>query len=89
MISMYTYDLKKGNKIIGFVTFSYPLHGKYVVISEVSKCKNKYIKTHRFPIKIELAHDDGVDIIYTRVINVSKKSKRQIELLTNGGAYFI
>lgn len=79
----YSYPVWDGKQIIGHRNFQFRLMGKAVVIPTVSELKRIYNKRYEeiiFPISY-LSEDDGITIKMTRVIDVRRKSQRQIKIL--------
>lgn len=84
MIRTYFYDLWNGKETVGQLRTTTPIRGRSITVSEVSIFKLPYgtnPKTITCPIDVITTSDDGVTIIMKRVINVRRKSKRQIALL--------
>lgn len=87
MITGYTYRLMKKNKHVGNYHSLYPLRGESITQREISRFRQKYgqrVKYIKCPLKLIFVKDDGVLITWERVIDVTKKSKRQIDILKEG-----
>ena len=86
MLTGYTYELWNGKKVVGHKTTMYPLLAEKFRQLEVSIFEQKYGQTPReiiVSISRRLLTDNGVDITYRRILDVSRKSKRQIKILKN------
>jgi hypothetical protein len=83
----YSYELWNGKAVVGhFNTFT-PLYGKFLVIPSIPLLKQPYgkkIVEVCVPVTTRFVSDDGVDIVVRRVLDVRKKSKKQIEILKKG-----
>lgn len=86
MAMYYKYELWNGKEVVGiyFSTFKLRLIGKFIILSGRDELKRSYSKKYesiKVPIATRLVYDDGVEYRYRLVLDVRKKSKRQIELL--------
>lgn len=85
MVMGYRYDLWNGKEIVGTHYRSSPiLYGRNIVLDEVPIFKQLYGKRQKtivVPVYYQEVSDDGVTITIRRVLDVRKKSKRQIEIL--------
>jgi hypothetical protein len=80
----YTYDIWDGKNVIGSVTESFPLRGKFYVFSVLHPFKELYVGKQSEHICIPIhyiQYDNGVTITSTRVLDVRRKSKRQKALI--------
>lgn len=87
MSTNYTYELWNGTKVVGHYTSPYKLSGKFLTISELSTLKqpyNKKLSTNTFNLTFRLLPSDGISFTYRTVIDVRRKSVRQIKLLCEG-----
>lgn len=84
MTRIYIYKLwNGGDDYVGEVTSITPFLGKYANFAEYSTLKQPYGITMKFievPIHL-LISDNGVTITQTRVLDVRRKSPRQIKLI--------
>lgn len=71
----YNYQLWNGKQIIGIIRLKEPIRGKALVLSFFGP-----YETITLPL-FYLSEDDGVRVLTCRVLDVRKKSKRQIERL--------
>ena len=82
---MKKYDIWNGKKVIGSYESNDILQGKSLTImynSRVNlKSKTLYLGTIEIPIITRLVHDDGVEYLVRRCLDVRKKSKRQIKII--------
>jgi hypothetical protein len=74
----YKYELWKGKKMVGLLLSTDKIVGHEFIVPE--KIGNK-IQKITLPISFRVISDDGVDVHYRRVLDVTKKSKRQINSL--------
>lgn len=84
MIQTYAYELWNGKEVIGEVTSRYRFNGKTVFVPTVSAFKEHYNKTYKhiqIPIIVRCVYNDGITITLRSVLDVRRKSKRQIELI--------
>ena len=84
MPHQYTYELWNGKKVVGTVTMFTEACGKYMIFCEQSILKQMYsrkTKEIKVPIAYRFISDDGVDHVMRKVLDVRKKSKRQIEII--------
>ncbi len=86
MITSFKYELWNGKKVVGYRYSIYGFYGKYLIVPELSMLKQPYnrrIKEIKIPIITRLVFNDGVTFTYRMCLDVSRKSKRQIELIKN------
>jgi len=79
-----SYELWNGKESVGYCRISGELLGKYVLIYSVSAYKQLYSRraeTIQVPISYRVVEKTGADTLLRTVLDVRKKSKRQIELL--------
>jgi len=91
MLKGFNYELWDGKKCIGHFYSNYPLYGKYLVLPEASVLKHQYgrpWKEIKIPIITRHLKDDGIDYTIRRVLDIRKKSKRQIEIIKNCKSLF-
>lgn len=84
MITGYSYDLWNGKEVVGKYHSMFPIKGQFLIIPEETEFKRSYRKKyrqHKFIMSSLVIHDDGVSFTVKRVIDVRRKSKRQINLL--------
>lgn len=74
----YKYEMWNRSTLIGTISINTIANGRYLVIPFISK---GIIEEIKLPIRIRIIGDDGIDLTYRRVLDVSRKSKRQIDLL--------
>lgn len=87
MIRNYIYELRKSGTVVGRISLLHPLFGTCAVFPMVSVFKASYarrIETVTVPIQHVLISDDHVDAHHRTVLNVTKKSKRQIKAILDG-----
>lgn len=87
MIKNYRYELWSGKKAVGYYDAFAPILGNHLIVPEDSIFKRGYRKkraTIKVPIMSVAISDDGIDLVIRRVLDVSRKSHRQIEILTRG-----
>lgn len=80
----YIYELYKAGKIIGTYWSSNKLVGKFLVVPELHTLKERYStrpKMIEVPLVSHVVYDDGVEYRVRMRLDVSKKSKRQIDIL--------
>lgn len=90
MVTGYTYELWDGKEVIGHFFSLHQIYGLYLVVPTVSTLKQSYYKKSeeiKVPILHRVIYDNGVDITIRKVLDVRKKSKRQIEILKQGNKY--
>lgn len=84
MINGYSYKLWNGKKVIGIKTLFFKLQGLHIVFPSIPLFKQSYFKKVeeiKVPIVYKEVSDNGVQIVLERMLDVSKKSKRQIRIL--------
>lgn len=84
MPTRYTYEMWKGDKLIGSITTLSPLMGRFLYVPEVIVLKALYSQKRtiiEIPISWKLVSDDGVNVTQKRILDVSRKSNRQIKLI--------
>lgn len=87
MSHFYSYELWDGKRSLGVYSTMFPLKGMFLVIPEVSTFKQPYnrkLKEIKLPIIYRIVEDNGVDCLTRRVLDVRRKSKRQIEIIKKG-----
>lgn len=80
----YTYEVWNGKKVIGRYNISSSILGRFLIVPEVSIFKQSYYKKAtyiRVPVIYQFVSDNGIEVTYKRVLDVRKKSKRQIKIL--------
>lgn len=75
MSKMYTYELWNGKEVVGTIDIRNPIMGVNFTIMSY-----RY-KDITMPVRTRVVSDDGVDVVLRRVLDVSRKGKRQIEFL--------
>ena len=78
------YELWDGKAVVGIYSSRYKLAGDHIIIYEISILKQKYNskpKVIKVPLLIRQVNNDGIDFNYRLVLDVKKKSKRQIRIL--------
>jgi len=88
MATSYSYELWDGKKVVGHFNASFPLCGAHVVVPEVSTLKQRYgtrVKYIKVPMATRVVSDNGVDRLIRLVLDVRKKSNRQIRVLIERG----
>jgi hypothetical protein len=84
MPTILTYELWKGEQVVGHYYSTSPVMGTTLIIPEISSLKQPYdqkIKEIHIPISWRHVSDDGVTMTFKRVLDVTKKSKRQIRII--------
>lgn len=84
MIRSYRYELWDGKKSVGEYVTTRQLFGKYLIVPEQTILKHRYgsvWKEIKVPIIVRVVSDDGVDYTVRRVLDIRRKSKRQIDFL--------
>ncbi len=84
MPTKYTYELWNGKKVVGTVTLFTMALGKYMVFYDQSILKQMYgskTKEIKVPIAYRFISDDGIDNVMRKVLDVRRKSKRQIAII--------
>ena len=85
MTYVFNYELWNGHKVLGYFSTTQLIYGKEVIVPELSGLKRPYnrgVKEIRVPILARTVSDDGIHTRIRRVLDVRKKSKRQIKLLS-------
>lgn len=80
---MYSYKVRKNNMVLGIKIVSNKLVGRYAVFPVINQ-KGR-LESIEVPIKYLCLLDNGIFYTIERYLDVSKKSKRQIELLLHKG----
>lgn len=91
MISIFTYELWDGKKVVGSYVSMFGLQGRELVVPESSILKQSYfgrIKQIRVPIIYRQLSDNGVDLVMRKCLDVRRKSKRQLKILTGASSPF-
>lgn len=84
MAEMFKYELWNGQECLGYFSTCFPLRGVHLVVPEVPEFKAKYRRKRKVisvPIINRVVSDNGVDLVLRKVLDVRRKSKRQIGLL--------
>lgn len=84
MPSTYTYDLWDGKQTVGTYSCDSPLVGMHLVINTISELKRAYgrrYETITIPVGLLIIKDNGIEYTVRRVLDVSRKSKRQRALI--------
>lgn len=84
MIRTYNYELWNGKKVLGYYSSIHQLCGNRMVVYETSTLKQSYKsypKTFEIPITTRIVSYDGIDMLSRIVLDVRKKSKRQIDIM--------
>lgn len=87
MILPYKYELWDGRKVVGYYYSMCSIRGKFVSVSEVSELKRGY--GHRYdtidvPVITRIVSQTATDTTFRVVLDVRKKSRRQIDILKSG-----
>ena len=83
----FEYELWNGKKVVGTVGSSHPFYGNYVLFPELAMFKQPYNqkpKQIKVPIIRRLISDDGINIHFRVCLDVRRKSKRQIKIISEG-----
>lgn len=84
MPDYYLYELWNGKEVVGHYGSIWPLMGTHIRIFEMSELKQPYgvkPKSIECPISYRIVSDNKIDRVMRTVIDVRRKSKRQIEIL--------
>lgn len=84
MPTTYSYEIWDGKQVLGHFVSLHLMRGKSVFSQETSILKASYgrkLKTIEIPITIRIVFDDGIDTMTRVVLDVRRKSKRQIDIL--------
>jgi hypothetical protein len=85
----YQYELWDGKNCRGYYYSHFLLRGNYLVVPLYSEYKRPYkyqgIKDLKVPISFRVVLDDGINYHIKTVLDVRRKSERQIKLL--GGSH--
>lgn len=87
MATYYNYELWNGEKILGYYSATFPIRGKFLFVRPVSTFKQLYdIKPEiiKVPIITRVVSTTATDVHSRIVLDVRKKSKRQIGILMRG-----
>lgn len=87
MIRTYSYELWDGKKVVGHYNSISQMRGKVLLVPEVSMFKQPYGTKERIievPVLVREVANDGVDVTFRICLDVRRKSKRQIEIITKG-----
>lgn len=90
MIETYKYELWTRKKQVGVFNTTSELFGNSLIVYESPLFKQPYgkkIKTIEFPLRTRVVFSKGPDMLIRKVIDVSRKSKRQIGILNKNGPY--
>ena len=85
MIQTYQYELWNGKEVVGHYCTQYKLYGRFLVVPTMSLLKQPYrskCEEILFPITYRIVSDNGVERLTRIVLDVRRKSKRQIDILT-------
>lgn len=88
MPTFYDYPIWNGKEVVGFFRCSTRLSGRTVVVMETPNLKQKYSerpKTISVPLSTRILNDDGVRYTVEIVLDVRRKSKRQVDILMRRG----
>lgn len=84
MVRIYSYELWNGKSVLGYYSTLFIIMGKSITIYEESALKQIYgqkMKIIEVPLTIRCVKNDGIECTYRTVLDVRKKSKRQINIL--------
>jgi hypothetical protein len=87
VVTGYTYEVWKANKLIGTVYLMSPVQGKFVEFPELSSLKQPYNQKPKIihvPVDRRIEKINYCQAVITTILNVSKKSKRQIKIILGG-----
>lgn len=83
--SSFVYELWKNDKCVGLMNVGFEIHGSHIVIPYYSMLKEPYdytgVRDIKIPVKYIAKKINHSDTLIKTVLDVSKKSKRQINLL--------
>ncbi len=88
MVTGYNYELWNGREVVGVYNSMSPLFGDYLVVPQLSIYKQPYnrkMKLDKFNLEARYIKVSHSDTLIRIVIDVRRKSKRQIERLCKGG----
>lgn len=88
MPTEYNYELWNGKEVVGYFHTAHKIFGKYLIVPTISELKRHYNRQYeeiKVPVAYRKVFDDGVDITMRTVLDVRRKSKRQIEIMNNRG----
>lgn len=86
----YHYELWNGKRVLGYYRTLFPLRGTSLTICETSileSSSNKKLRTFSVPFGLRVISDDGMDRTVRTVLDVRRKSKRQISILRKRNFY--
>lgn len=75
----YWYEVWNGKEVLGYYKTSNPIPGNHLVLPY--KTSNGKVKTFTIPITYLFLNDTGLPPTFRVVLDVRRKSKRQINLL--------
>ncbi len=84
MPTVYVYDFWNGRALVGSVSLPFPLQGTSVTFGEYSALKRPYtgkIGKVVLPVRIIQISDDGITVVYKLVLDIRRKTKRQLEVV--------
>lgn len=83
MPETYQYEVWNGKEVIGYYSSNYQLTGVFINIYEHTPLKYPYgpYKSIKIPLVLRPILVNGIDFHYRLVLDVRKKSKRQIDLI--------
>jgi hypothetical protein len=84
VITGYSYELWDGEKVLGHYQSLFPIYSNHLVVPELTTLKQPYSKKVRqikVPVTSRIISDTKVDIHIRIVLDVRRKSKRQIQIL--------
>ena len=87
MPTSYRYELWNGKKVVGYYDCYSQILGHHVVVWEESTLKQSYYKKARsilVPLTCRVIVSNHSDTLVRTVLDVRRKSKRQIALLQGG-----
>lgn len=90
MIRCFSYDLWNGKEVIGCYRSLMPIRGDLLEVRTVSAFKEVYNKKYeiiKVPVLWRTVYEDEVEIRKRRVLDVRRKSKRQIGIILKAPAY--
>jgi len=87
MPTEYKYELWNGKEVVGYFYSTFTLFGRYVHIPETSVFKQSYYtetKSITVPLIERVVSQTATDRLTRVVLDVRRKSKRQIEIISRG-----
>lgn len=91
MGDFYKYELWNGKEVVGYYNTSHGVYGKVLIIPCISEFKRKYstsIKEIQVPVISRVVYTTPTECLTRIVLDVRKKSKRQIEIIKNSSLLF-